>query len=323
MTTDPLLNAALDRFDVPPPSANLAARIMAAAETREAVTEAPALPAAAPRRDRRGAWVRARNLVLGTAALGLMSATAAASGLFGGQRIHIPVISTIVAAAIPEQKKPAPPKVAPKEAPKLAKRDIPKVEPVPEVIVPAPPPPEAIPGTPEARRAERADRIAERMEARLARIEAERAAAGKPAPTGRRRALLDQLKAAKTDEERRAALAAIEADNTRLRERRAAQLGVDPATLKQKRSPVVQLTPEQRRAMLERRAARLGLDPAELEARRANQPQLSLDERKARFEKRRAERRARMEVLRKAQGDAPAETPAADNVPPAASEIIQ
>ena len=46
MTTDPLLNAALDRFAVPPPSANLTARIIAAAETREPVTSA--LPAAAP-----------------------------------------------------------------------------------------------------------------------------------------------------------------------------------------------------------------------------------------------------------------------------------
>ena len=88
------------------------------------------------------------------------------------------MISTIVAAAIPERKK-----AAPKEAPKLAKQDAPKAEKLPEstapeVIVPAPPPPEAIVGTPEARRAERAAKIAERMEARLTRIEAERAARG-------------------------------------------------------------------------------------------------------------------------------------------------
>jgi hypothetical protein len=85
------LNRALDRFDVPPMSAGLADRIAAA-------TAAPPAPGfGAPRRDRRGMWRRGRQIVLGSLAVGLLSAGAVASGLLGSVGIEVPVLTAMLA----------------------------------------------------------------------------------------------------------------------------------------------------------------------------------------------------------------------------------
>jgi hypothetical protein len=85
------LKLALDRFDVPPSSADLADRIMAATTVQiHAVS-------VAPRRDRRGVWRRGRQVLLGTLAVGLLSAGAVASGLLGKVGIEVPVLTAMLA----------------------------------------------------------------------------------------------------------------------------------------------------------------------------------------------------------------------------------
>lgn len=85
------LHLALDRFDVPPMATGLADRIMVTA----------AIPAsalfAAPRRDRRGMWRRGRQVVLGTLAVGLLSAGAVASGFLSSVGINVPVLTAMLA----------------------------------------------------------------------------------------------------------------------------------------------------------------------------------------------------------------------------------
>ncbi len=238
MTSDAQFNAALDRFTVPGPSSDLAARIAEAAASRTA-----SLPPA-PRRSGRGLWVRTRRAVIGVAAFSVMSATAAASGLFG-ERMQIPVISTIVEQVAPAPIAPQPPKravaapVAPKASPQTAE----------PIALPPLPPSEEIAGTPQAKRLAAADRVADKMEARLTEIDARRAAKGLPPNTAPRRALLEQLKAAKTDEERRIALQAIKSDNERLRIQHAARKGVEPAPKTNQRQRAAVLTEEERHAM--------------------------------------------------------------------------
>lgn len=102
------LNTALNRFDAPPISAGLVDRIMAAA-----ATSTPA-PFAAPRRDRRGMWRRGRQVLLGTMAVGLLSAGAVASGLLGRVGIEVPVLTAMLAPKPKSAVKPV--RVAPKPA---------------------------------------------------------------------------------------------------------------------------------------------------------------------------------------------------------------
>jgi hypothetical protein len=85
------LNVALDRFDVPPLSAGLSDRIVASAGTP---TLAPMVPS---RRDRRGMWRRGRQVLLGTLAVGLLSAGAVASGFLGRVGIEVPVLTAMLA----------------------------------------------------------------------------------------------------------------------------------------------------------------------------------------------------------------------------------
>jgi len=85
------LNLALDRFDVPSPSAGLSDRIMAATKTPVGSPPAPL------RRDRRGMWRRGRQVLLGTMAVGLLSAGAVASGLLGKVGIEVPVLTAMLA----------------------------------------------------------------------------------------------------------------------------------------------------------------------------------------------------------------------------------
>lgn len=119
---DPL-NAVLDRFVVPPVSVGLADRIMAA--TSSSRQPGPR------RRDRRGMWRRGRQVLLGSVALGMVSAAAVASGLLGRVGIEVPVLTAMLA--------PKPVVVATKPKPRpIVKPVAPKVAPPPAVIeVPA------------------------------------------------------------------------------------------------------------------------------------------------------------------------------------------
>jgi len=81
----------LDRFDVPPLSTGLADRIVAATMTSISA------PLGAPRRDRRGMWRRGRQVLLGTLAVGLLSAGAVASGFLGRVGIEVPVLTAMLA----------------------------------------------------------------------------------------------------------------------------------------------------------------------------------------------------------------------------------
>jgi hypothetical protein len=85
------LKLALDRFDVPPSSSDLADRIMAATAGQ---THAPST---APRRNRRGMWRRGRQILLGTMAVGLLSAGAVASGLLDKVGVEVPVLTAMLA----------------------------------------------------------------------------------------------------------------------------------------------------------------------------------------------------------------------------------
>ena len=115
---------ALDRYDVPPLSASFADRLMAKAIEGDDIA---ALPPVVPLRSltRRGLWTRGRRMMIGAAALSLISAGAAATGVFGDAVKNVPVIGPLIAIVAP---KPDPkPKaiVAPKPkpapaAPKLA-----------------------------------------------------------------------------------------------------------------------------------------------------------------------------------------------------------
>jgi hypothetical protein len=98
--TDPL-KLALDRFDVPPLSEGLADRIAAAVGTP---TRAPVAPS---RRDRRGMWRRGRQVVLGTLAVGLLSAGAVASGFLSRVGIEVPVLTAMLAPKLKPVAKPA------------------------------------------------------------------------------------------------------------------------------------------------------------------------------------------------------------------------
>ncbi len=81
----------LDRFDVPPSSTGLADRIVAATMTSIGA------PSGTARRDRRGMWRRGRQVLLGTVAVGLLSAGAIASGLLGRVGIEVPVLTAMLA----------------------------------------------------------------------------------------------------------------------------------------------------------------------------------------------------------------------------------
>ncbi len=214
---DPATRKALDAFTPPPLSAGFADRLMAGIEA------APApLPPVVPRRPIRRGWRRGGIIAAGIAGFSLMSAAAAATGIFGEaarQTVRsAPVLGPIIAQVAPEKPKPA-------RAAKAVVKASPKVTPPPVVVAT---PVVAEPVVPEltdeqARQAEIAARMAARMERRAAR----RAARGLP-PHPRSGAIRQRLKEL-PPEEREAVIA-------RFRERRAArnetreQTGVFPAT---------------------------------------------------------------------------------------------
>lgn len=100
---DPAAENALDRFDVPPPSDDFVARMIAIADVsppaEQVVTAAPRWKARL-QRSRRGPWMR--RTAIGLIAVGLASATAAAAGIFDTMRFDMPVIARLLVPAKPE-----------------------------------------------------------------------------------------------------------------------------------------------------------------------------------------------------------------------------
>ena len=130
---------ALDRYNVPPLSVAFANRLVAKALVWDTLEALPLITE--PRRDRRGVWARGRRVVLGVAAFSLMSAGAAATGVFGDVAKNLPVIGPLIAIVAPAPKPKAivapKPKPAP-AAPKLVPPPVVAEEPLIEVAQPTP-----------------------------------------------------------------------------------------------------------------------------------------------------------------------------------------
>jgi hypothetical protein len=160
---------ALDRYDVPPLSPGFAGRVVAKALSGEAI--APLPPVTEPRRSGRTVWARGRRVVIGVAAFSLMSAAAAATGVFGDAAKNVPVIGPLIAIVAPAPKPKAvvtpKPKPAP-AAPKLVPPPI--VDEEPPIEVADPTPVEVIP--PQVRRQIRREMIAQRVVDQIERNEA-------------------------------------------------------------------------------------------------------------------------------------------------------
>ncbi len=159
---------ALDRYITPPLSAGFADRLVAKALAEEGV--APLPPIVAPRSPaRRGVWVRARRAVIGVAAFSLMSAGAAATGVFGDAAQNVPVIGPLIAIVAPVPKPIAAPKPKPKPAaPKIVAPPV--VVDVPPIEVAEPAPEEILP--PAVRRQIRRELVAQRVVDQIERNEA-------------------------------------------------------------------------------------------------------------------------------------------------------
>lgn len=179
---DPWLAAALDRYSVPPPRADFADRVIAKALAQPVA----ALPL---RRDPRGSWRRGRRMLLGIGAFGLVSAAAAASGVFGDVAKDVPVIGTLIASVAPANPKPVrvasppPSKLKPAPLPRVAAKPVPP----PPLIADAPPieiaPPVIARGVVQRARVER----------RIETLQARRAEKGLPALTEQQARALARL----------------------------------------------------------------------------------------------------------------------------------
>lgn len=170
---------ALDRYSVPPLSPGFADRLVAKALAGEAIDALA--PVTAPRRARRGVWARGRRVVIGVVAFSLMSAGAAATGVFGDAARNVPVIGPLIAIVAPKSKPKAivtpKPKPAP-AAPKLATPPVIAQE--PPIKVAQPMPGEILP--PRVRRQIRREFVAQRV---VDQIEHNEALGIKPTPEER------------------------------------------------------------------------------------------------------------------------------------------
>lgn len=129
---DPAITRALDALEPPPLSAGFADRVVAAT-----ASNAPA----PRRRDRRGPWMRGRQAALGAMALALMSATAAAAGLFGDVGVTVPALERFVErVAQAEPAPPAPPVAKPRQSAAAAPVTAEGATEPDEAALPAPPP---------------------------------------------------------------------------------------------------------------------------------------------------------------------------------------
>ena len=187
---DPITTRALDAFTVPPLADGFAERMMARIAASPALPELP--PLASPRRDARGGWRRSGIILASVAAFSLVSAAAAATGIFGTNiRATVraaPVLGTIIASVAPERPKPiAVHKVKPVRVVAPVATTAPII--APPVIAPV----ETILPPPADLRSERiAQRIANRLERRADR-RAEMGLPPRPLPRGTMAQKLRQL----------------------------------------------------------------------------------------------------------------------------------
>ena len=155
---DPLA-VALDRFDVPAMSGDLADRIVAAADKSATAAHARA------RRDPRGLWRRGRQIVVATVAAGMLSAGAVASGLLGRAGIEIPVLTAMLAPGDHHVAKPHLARKTSVSAHSRATVPVRVAADTPVATVVAPPPP--VP-SPSVAQLVRRELMSERLEARAA-----------------------------------------------------------------------------------------------------------------------------------------------------------
>ena len=156
---DPVLRDALDRFTVPPLPAGFADRVVAAAMSPSGPLPLPV----APRRSRRGGWVRGHRVIIGAVAFGLMSAAAAATAIFGDVARTMPVIGPLIASIAPAKPEPKPKKPIPVKA-AVVKTDETQL-PAGDVV----PPVEALPLAMQERREIRREFVARTIATRLER----------------------------------------------------------------------------------------------------------------------------------------------------------
>lgn len=211
---DPALREMLDGFSVPPLSPGFADRVVAAA-----ANAANPLPAPVPSRGaRRRRWIRGHRVIIGVVALGLMSAGAAATAIFGEAARTIPVIGPLIASV-------APARPARKAVHTVAAKPRP-AESAASAAEEAAPPPEALPlALPEriaVRRAIRREIVAERIAAGLQRHAERREALGLPPAPSRPAQIIPVLRRIPPAD--RAAV--IERVREIRQEQRAAELGL-------------------------------------------------------------------------------------------------
>ena len=164
---DPALAELLDGLTVPPLSADFADRVVAAATHRPQHLPTPVLS----RSGRRARWIRGHRVVIGVVALGLMSAGAAATAIFGDVAQTIPVIGPLIARVVPAKPEPraalaAKPKPRPQEDAVQGTDEATSV--APTLLAP----PERMAVRREIRREFVAERIADRLQQRAERREA-------------------------------------------------------------------------------------------------------------------------------------------------------
>jgi hypothetical protein len=228
--TDPALSAALDRFAPPPMRAGFVDRVTEAARAR------------AP---------RTRMTLVGVATFGLVSAAAAATGVFGPITRDTPVIGRIIASVAPSAI--AKPKPKPTQLAKVKPRPVERAKSasvVPQVTIPSTEP--ALTDMQEAR----AQRIADRLEQRAERRK-ERGLPQRPIPRWKIKEALKDL----PPEERRATI-------KRARELRREAKGLQPVTDEQRLAKIAKrqekwrsLTTQERLEKVNARRARRGLPP--------------------------------------------------------------
>lgn len=243
---DPALAAALDRFAPPPMRAGFADRV-----TEAALARAPSTPQPPLRRSGRGRWTRTRMTLVGVATFGLVSAAAAASGVFGPITRETPVIGRIIASVAPSVI--AKPKPKPVQLAKAKPRPAEGAKSV--AAMPKPALPSAEPPLTDVQEA-RAQRIADRLEQRAERRK-ERGLPPRPIPRWKIKQALKDI----PPEERRATI-------KRARELRREAKGLPPVTDEQRLSKRAErqekwqsLSVEERLEKVNARRARRGLPP--------------------------------------------------------------